>query len=135
MHCMFYFCTRNLPVLGRWFEFQLLCSCLCLISASKITQITSGPVELSLYHSGIKDHFCAVRAASPSFRRRRPPTPLLSQSGSVYLILASKNCQDRFGAGRAVSYSFRRQRVTKNTFRPVGLHLPHSGVEGHQDHF
>jgi hypothetical protein len=25
--------------------------------------------------------------------------------------------------------------VTQNTFRPVGLRLPHSGVEGHQKHF
>jgi hypothetical protein len=68
-------------------------------------------------------------------RRRRPPITLLGRSGCVYLIPASKSYLDHFWAGRAVSNSFRRRRVTQNTFRPVGLRLPHSGVEGHRYHF
>jgi hypothetical protein len=40
--------------------------------------------------------------------------------------------QDHFWADRAVFISLRRRRVTQNTFRPVGLRLPSSGVKGHQ---
>jgi hypothetical protein len=75
------------------------------------TQNTSGPIVLCLSHSagveGHQDHFWARGAASTSFRRRRPPRPLLGRSGYVYLIQASKSYQDRFGAGRAVSNLFR----------------------------
>jgi hypothetical protein len=148
--------------------------------ASKDTQITYGPVTLSLYHSGVldhQDHFWAVGAVPISFRRRRvaqdhfeagPTKTLLIQSGCVYLIPASKATKittgsvglclshsgvgkvtktasgpvgpylthsgvkghlNHFWAGRAVTISFRRRRVTQDTFRPLGLRLPHSGVE------
>jgi hypothetical protein len=139
--------TRNLPVLGRWFDFQPL-------------------VPLSLFHFGVEGH--PNRAVSNSFRRRRSPRPFMGRSGCVFLISTSKVtkttsgpvglCLFHFGveklprplrAGRAVSNSFRRRRsprpfmgwsgcaylipasnVTKTTFGPVGLCLSHSGVEG-----
>jgi hypothetical protein len=66
--------TRNLPVLGRWFEFQLL-------------------VWLSLSRFGVEDHpnhFWAGRTESIPFRHQRPPRPLLGRSGCVYLIQVSK---------------------------------------------
>jgi hypothetical protein len=82
---------------------SLWSGCLCLISALKVTQITSGPVGLSLYHSGVEGHqghFWAVRAASTSFRCRAEPI------------------------------SFRHQKIAKTTSVPVGPYLFHSGVEG-----
>jgi hypothetical protein len=109
-----------------------------LILALTATKTTSGPVGCVYLTPALKrhlKHLNAGRAAFTSFRRRRPPRPLLGRSGCAYLIPASKSYQDRFGAGRAVCISLQRRRVTKNTFRPVGLRLPHSGVDGHQDHF
>jgi hypothetical protein len=100
--------TRNFPVLGRWFEFQPV-------------------VWLSLSHFGIEghpNHLWASNVESIPFRRRRPPRPLLGRSGCAFLIPASKSCPRPL-----------RGRSNQKTFDPVGLRLPHSGVEGNQDHF
>jgi hypothetical protein len=103
-----YIRTRNLPVLGRWFKFQ-------------------PEVWLSLSHFGIEGHpihLWASNVESMPFRRRRPLRPLLGRSGCAYLIPASKSWPRPL-----------RGPSNQNTFNPVGLRLPHSGVKGHQDHF
>jgi hypothetical protein len=63
-----------------------------------------------------------------SFRRRKSPITLLGRSGCVYLTPASKGHIKHIKAGGAAFTSFWRRRVTQNTFRPVRLRLPHSGV-------
>jgi hypothetical protein len=95
-------------LLGRW-------GCVYLIPASTATKITSGPVGLCLSHSGVEGS----------------PKILLGLWRCVYLIPAPTATKS---TSRPVG-SLWCQRVTKIFFRPVGLRLPHSGVESHQDHF
>jgi hypothetical protein len=83
-------------------------------SSVEPTKTTSGPVELCQTHSGVE----------------KLSRPLQGRSGRFYLIPATKGLPDRFWAGRTVPISLRRRRVTQNTFRLVGLSLPHSGVKG-----
>jgi hypothetical protein len=118
----------------------------------RIAKTASGPVGPYILHSGIgglPETLSGRCGCVYLIRFRRPPRPFLGRSGRAYLIPAPNRYLDRFGAGWAVYYSFWRRkspdqaglavfisfqsrRVTQNTFRPVRLRLPHSGVEGHQ---
>jgi hypothetical protein len=114
--------TRNLPVLGRWFDFEPL-------------------VWLSLSHFGVEghpNHFWAGRAESTPFRRRRPPRPLLGQSGCAastpvgpYLSQSAVEGSPKTLLGwSGCVYLIPASKATKITSEPVELFLSHSGVEG-----
>jgi hypothetical protein len=86
----------------------------------------SGCVYNTPASKGYLKHFKAGGAAYTSFRRRRPPRPLLGRSGCVYNTPASKGYLKHFKAGGAASTSFRRRRPP----RPLLGRSAHSGVEG-----
>jgi hypothetical protein len=113
--------TRNLPVLGRWFDFEPL-------------------VWLSLSHFGVEghpDHFWAGWAESTPFRHRRPPRPLLGQSGCAawapvepYLSHSGVEGSPKTLLGQwGCVYLIPASTATKITSGPVALYLSHSGVE------